>query len=372
MAARGSIPTIMKQAGIDMLPPEAGIPIVRRELTSGCSGEVVIGQNLGILVNEFDPQGGLDIGSGSELEAALRSRGVMIGKVLGMGLFGGLTVETTLDPSKQPFLFDHQINSTPVLPGVMGIEAMAETAKLLFPDRSVGAVEGVRFLAPFKFYRNQPRAFTIHTFFDVDGDDIIAECSLRGSRTLHGKSEPEITEHFAGRVRLVDRPYRDASKSKIPGPKNDAKIEASHVYRLYFHGPAYQVIDSAWKTGNQVVGAFARNLPANHDPSELPLAASPRFVELCFQTASLSGVALQSRLGLPYAFQGLKIVASPEDARKGAFFSIVDTNPDGTYDVKLVDEKGKLYLILQGYRTMDLPDPIPSDLLGPLQQAFQI
>jgi len=28
MAARGSIPAIMKQAGIDILPPEAGIPVV--------------------------------------------------------------------------------------------------------------------------------------------------------------------------------------------------------------------------------------------------------------------------------------------------------------------------------------------------------
>ena len=66
MAARGSIPTVMKQAGIDMLPPEAGIPVVRRELTSGTAGELVIGNRLGILVEEFDPQGGLDTsGNGS-------------------------------------------------------------------------------------------------------------------------------------------------------------------------------------------------------------------------------------------------------------------------------------------------------------------
>src|SRR4030095_11214825 len=35
MASRGSIPTMMAAAGIDMLPPVAGIPIVRRELTAG-------------------------------------------------------------------------------------------------------------------------------------------------------------------------------------------------------------------------------------------------------------------------------------------------------------------------------------------------
>ena len=65
-------------------------------------------------------------------------------------------------------------------------------------------------------------------------------------------------------------------------------------------------------------------------------------------------------------------MASPEDAPNRAYFSIVVSNPDGTYDVKLVDGKGKLYMILQGYRTMDLPDPVPEDLLGPLQKAFQV
>jgi acyl transferase domain-containing protein/acyl carrier protein/NAD(P)-dependent dehydrogenase (short-subunit alcohol dehydrogenase family) len=372
MAARGSIPAVMRQAGIDMLPPEAGIPVVRRELMSGTSGELVIGQKLGILVNEFDAQGGLDTSVNGPFETALRSRGVMVGEIRGMGLYDGFTIETTLDPSKQPFLYDHQINSTPVLPGVMGIEAMAETAKLFFPDRRVGSIEGVSFLTPFKFYRNQPRTITIHADFSTDKDDIIADCRLLGSRTLHGQSEPEVTMHFAGRVRLVANPPPSVNESEAPQLDNDAKIEAPHVYRLYFHGPAYQVIDSAWRKGDRLVGLFAKNLPANHDPSELPLAAYPRFVELCFQTASLSGLALQSRLGLPYAFRDLKIISSPDDALNTAFFSVVVPNPDGTYDAKVVDDKGKLYLILQGYQTMDLPDPIPPDLLRPLQQAFHI
>ena len=55
MATRGSIPKMMEAAGIDMLPPEAGIPLIRRELTTGATrGEIVIGQRLGVLLNEFD------------------------------------------------------------------------------------------------------------------------------------------------------------------------------------------------------------------------------------------------------------------------------------------------------------------------------
>ena len=68
MATRGSIPKMMELAGIDMLPPEAGIPLIRRELTAGGTrGEIVIGQRLGVLLNEWDATGGLDTSAAETL-----------------------------------------------------------------------------------------------------------------------------------------------------------------------------------------------------------------------------------------------------------------------------------------------------------------
>ena len=61
MATRGSIPKMMEMAGIDMLPPQVEVPIVRRELTAaGSSGEVVVAGRLGVLLEERHPTGGLD------------------------------------------------------------------------------------------------------------------------------------------------------------------------------------------------------------------------------------------------------------------------------------------------------------------------
>ena len=61
MATRGSIPKMMEMAGIEMLPPEAGVPWIRRELTAGGgSGEVVVAGRLGALLKEWDATGGLD------------------------------------------------------------------------------------------------------------------------------------------------------------------------------------------------------------------------------------------------------------------------------------------------------------------------
>lgn len=260
---------------------------------------------------------------------------------------------------------------TPVLPGVMGIEAMAETAKLLFPERFVGAIEDVNFVAPFKFYRNQPRTVEIHADFGIENEDIVADCKLVGARTLHGQSEPEITTHFTGRVRLVSK-QPEAVKEQWSSQNSKPKVDASEVYRVFFHGPAYQVIDSAWRTEEKVVALFARNLPANHEPADLPCLVSPRLIELCFQAGSLSGLALHSRLGLPHAVRQVRIFALPGTGPKTTLFSMISSNPDGSYDAKVVDEKGNAYVIVRGYQTMNLPDSIAADLLQPVQRALQI
>ena len=63
----------------------------------------------------------------------LMPHGPMVGKIASIDIQSGITIETTLDPTNQPFLHDHQIDGTPVLPGVMGIEAFAEAALCCFP-----------------------------------------------------------------------------------------------------------------------------------------------------------------------------------------------------------------------------------------------
>ena len=94
MATRGSIPKVMEMAGIDMLPPEAGVPLIRRELTAGGTrGEIVIGQRLGALLKEWDASGGLDTSAPEASgEKRPRSAGPMIGKVASTGLYSPITL----------------------------------------------------------------------------------------------------------------------------------------------------------------------------------------------------------------------------------------------------------------------------------------
>ncbi|HSF43078.1 MAG TPA: SDR family NAD(P)-dependent oxidoreductase, partial [Thermoanaerobaculia bacterium] len=366
MATRGSIPKVMEAAGIDMLPPGVGIPVVRRELTAGTRGEVVVAGRLGMMLEEFDATGGLDVSDGGPLAGL--SRGVMVGKVTGMGIYTGLTVETVLDPAGQPFLDDHRIDGTPVLPGVMGIEAFAETAALLFPDLRVAAVEDVEFLAPFKFYRNEPRTLTLQALPFLAGEDVAVECRLTGSRALPGQAEPQVTTHFKARVRLASGPHKEAAR-RAPAAANGNAVGAKDIYRVYFHGPAYQVMEKAWRDGDAVAALLAAPLPSNHRPEGVPTVMEPRLIELCFQTAGISELGVRGRMALPLRVDRVSTVRHPSDG--APLFALAEALGDGAVEARVVDGEGNVYVSLSGYRTVELPGGVEPDRLAPLRAAME-
>ncbi|MGB7823465.1 MAG: SDR family oxidoreductase [Candidatus Sulfotelmatobacter sp.] len=378
MATRGSIPKMMELAGIDMLPPEAGIPLIRRELTTGATkGEIVIGQGLGILQNEWDSTGGLDTSAAETLlrssEQGLSKLGPMIGKVASIGLQNGLTVETSFDPAIQPFLHDHQIDGTPVLPGVMGIEAFAEAALCLLPGWHVAAIEDVNFLAPFKFYRNEPRAVTVETTIHPQVDTLLADCRLTGRRSFPNQSEPQVTTHFTARVRLAKQAPK-AETVPVPGLTAGHVIKATDIYRLYFHGPAYQVVERAWWDGHRMVGLMARSLPANHLPSEPPTLMAPRLIELCFQTAGLWEMGVQGRMGLPRHIDRVSSLLLPAAESDDTRLYAVVTSDQGrsSFDADIVDTKGNRYLQISGYRTVAFAGALDAERLKALQAAMSL
>ena len=375
MATRGSIPKVMESAGIDMLPPDAGIPLIRRELTAGGTrGEIVIALRLGALLNEFDAAGGLKVNAAEAAEK--HSQGPMFGKIASVGLYSPLTIETVLDPVIQSFLHDHQIDGTPVLPGVMGIEAFAEAALCLLPGWHVELIENVNFLAPFKFYRSEPRALTIETTIHPRGEALVADCRLLGRRPLPNQTEPQVTTHFTARVRLAK--YAPSLVTVPPlGTPDGRIIEAADIYRLYFHGPAYQVVQRAWWDGNRIVGQFAKGLGANHHPAGLPTLMAPRLIELCFQTAGVWEMGVEGRMGLPQHIDRVSLLRDPDEA-EGRLFAIVSPNivsPDqrtASFDAEVVDEKGNLYLQLSGYRTVVVPGAVDAGPLKVLQAAMSL
>jgi hypothetical protein len=367
MATRGSIPKIMEMAGVGMLPPEAGVAWIRRELTAhGSRGEVVVAGALGQMAAGHHPSGGLD-----PTAVDTSGAGPMVGTVVGVDLHDGLVAQVTLDPIRQPFLDDHRIDGTAVLPGVMGMEAFAEAARLLVPEWHVVAVEEVDFRAPVKFYRDEPRTLTVTARIRPDGGDLVADCRLLAERLLPGSETPQQTLHFNGSVRLAARRPDDQGADRVTHTPDAPVLVPDDVYRLYFHGPAYRVVGEAWRQDGAAAGAMARDLPAGHDPASGPTVLGPRLVELCFQVAGLWEAGQEGRLALPAHVDSLRVLADPATV-EGPVVSVARPSGSlaGCFDCDVVDAGGRRVLQLAGYRTVPMPGVLPGDVLAPLHSVM--
>jgi len=362
MATRGSIPKIMEMAGIDMLPPESGIPTIRRELTqSAFSGEIVVGGRLGILTAEFDAHGGLDTDKAAQALAAWQPPLLMIGQVKAAKLYGGLEVETTFDPNVQPFLFDHALDGTPLLPGVMGTEAFAQLANLLAPDYRVAAVENIKFDSPFKFYRRQPRTLYLSATLHPSADgDLIAHTTLR-SITQPAKPELPAQEktHFTAQVRLSKSAPTPPPPARWQKDGSVMRVDRDAIYQVYFHGPAYQVLERVHVAADSAYGVMVSTLPPNTQPAEVASFMAPRLIEVCFQTAGVWEIKTRGVMALPMAIRSVTAYRQPEEANGERLVAIVKAvNGGATFDAQVVDESGNVYVQLNGYRTVPLPGSV--------------
>ncbi|MEZ4770264.1 MAG: SDR family NAD(P)-dependent oxidoreductase [Caldilineales bacterium] len=383
MASRGSVQQILEALGIDMLPPEAGVPTIRRELTyGGTRGEVLVAGRLGAWMDEADPTGGLDV---DKLNAALAAREpklLMVGEVKAARLYGGLEVETTLDPAEQPFLFDHAPDEgTPWLPGVMATEALAELATVLVgghgqeigPSKAarsetgrsdetghsgwrVAAVENEQMSGAFKFFRNEPRTLYLSATLTPDGDDLVAHTILRSVTVPKREGlPPQIKEHFAANVRLTSAPVDRPTVEFTPPALGSLDIPAEEVYKSFFHGPAYQVIQRAQVSGNDVVAAFSDSLPPNTAPAGVESLVAPRLLELCFQAAALWHEKVKGAMGFPLGFSRVAAYRQESEA-EGRLTCVCQTADDGeTFDCVVVDEAGAVFVELSGYLTVSRP-----------------
>jgi NADP-dependent 3-hydroxy acid dehydrogenase YdfG len=364
MATRGSIPTVMARAGVELLPAEAGVAWVRRELTTRTTaeGEVVVAGALGALAAGWHDTGGLD-------PAALPAAGATGGRAVRFDLHGGLVVEATLDPARVPFLDHHRIDGTAVLPGVLGLELFAEAAALLVPGYHVTGLSDVDFHAPVKFYRDEPRTLAVTALLRPDGAGLLAECRLETERSLPGAAGPQRTRHFTGTVRLAAAAPQPDSGAVEPVPAGTPALDPDQVYRLYFHGPAYRVVGSAWRHGDGAAAVLAADLPDQFAGTAAgPVLIGPRLVELCFQAAGLWEAGRAGRLALPYHITRLERYGEPVE-RPGL---VATARPDGAggFDCAVRDGAGAVVLRLSGYRTVPLPGPLPEDVAGPIRSVM--
>ncbi|MHB8878888.1 MAG: SDR family oxidoreductase, partial [Myxococcaceae bacterium] len=374
MATRGNIPEAMKRAGIEMLAPEDGIPVVRRMLEGGLSGETVVGRRLGILLQSGDGSGGVDAQALLELHRRGDKRAMAVGE-LSFDLHQGFKVSVTMDPKTEPFLKDHAIDGTPVLPGVMGLEGFAEVAQLVAPGHRVSAIEDVKFAAPFKFFRHEPRTATFRAL-PVRGQDgqLRVLATLSSSQVVVGSNRPaEEKLHFAASLTLEAGAAGSSPTVKPAKVEKGDALGREAIYRVYFHGPAYQVLQNVQRTKGGLAGAIFGELPPDTAASKNACVYSPRLIELCFQTAGVWEIGATGQLGLPAAAEKVTVWSLPSESAK-LVAEVFPRHGNGgskglCFDAHVRDASGKVYVELKGYTTSQMPGKLPDEQLAPFRDV---
>ena len=142
---------------------------------------------------------------------------------------------------------------------------------------------------------------------------------------------------------------------KFPSRKKPLPVDREAIYRVYFHGPAYRVLEGAKVDGDTAWGLFSADLPPNAEPPDAASLVAPRLVELCFQTAGLWEASAKERLALPAGLASVRVFRGEEDAGDSRLWAVAKALDGGaSFDVRVVDERGNVFVELLGYRSVAL------------------
>ena len=301
----------------DAADPRAGVPWIRRELTCSAErGEVVVAGALG----HARPRSPTRPAAWTRPPSRRRPRARWSERPSRRASTPGWSCGPRSTRRQQPFLDDHRIDGTAVLPGVMGIEGFAEVARLLAPGLYVAAVEDVRVprsaevlpgRTPHAHAQARSSAATAPTWSPT------ARWRPSGA-AWQAVAEPQRTTHFTGSVRLATAPptpeREDADRAGGP----DASKPAD-VYRLYFHGRRTR---SSTRRGATTGGDAARlaERPAAEPPAGGPADGdSGRGWSSCAsRPRALATAAGTARLALPHHVDRVMRAARPGDGRRPA------------------------------------------------------
>jgi len=374
MASRGHVPELMRRAGIDLMKPEEAAPWVYRELTNRSQdAEVVLAGSLGLLTLARRPDDGLNL---VRLNEALRSRAhPMLGTLTEYSPWRGATVEVELDPQTLPFLRDHALNNIPLLPAVMGLEGFAALTQRLLAAASgreawrVVGFSDVEFQAPLKFYRLQPRRFAMRIRVVYEKAAWVALAVLESQMQRPGR-DAETVEHFRARVHVQPTSVADAMpRVALPVAGEGHTVDRQALYRLFFHGPAFQVLDSVALEPRRALG---RLNPERPPLAEASLETMPHLVELVLQTAAAWEVAQDGVLALPRAIKRLVYHGHPAYERGTCWAEVIAAEVAGerAFNARVVNEAGEVLLEVEGYRTSPLPYAADAPLVAPFRAAL--
>jgi malonyl CoA-acyl carrier protein transacylase len=274
MAVAGGMRNLLLERGVDLLPPDVGVPLAVELIERGAVGEVVVCGRLGAMAQPRFAR--------TSEAPAVEARVVAVSA-------DDAEVSLTLEPEKQFFLFDHAIGGVPVLPGVAGLELLAQAAqRLLGPGASA---EQVAFERPVKVHPGRPVTVVARAHRTATGADCVLE-----SRSTAATGRDLSAVHFRAS-------FRTSGEHLLPlgrlGAFDGRGPAASEIYRHFFHGPTFQVLTAATRVGTQGLVARAA-IPETTPDAAFGDMCGPRLREIALQAAGLWAMCRHGVTALPH------------------------------------------------------------------------
>ncbi|MBI5500087.1 MAG: SDR family NAD(P)-dependent oxidoreductase [Deltaproteobacteria bacterium] len=370
MAVAGGMRTILVERGVDLLPPEIGVPLAADLIDRGAIGEVVVCGKLGALAK---PR------IAGEAASVAAAPAVMVPSLPAPKSFDGSAAELreggiglaapvdeaevslVLDPERQSFLFDHVIEGIPVLPGVVGLELMTQAARRVLGAGNV-AIEDVSFERPVRAHPGRPVTVVARAKRGADG----VECVLE-SRSTAATGRPLEAVHFRAKAAAMSdggrdfaqsapRTQRSAKGDPTLGPLGQLRLleargpEAPEIYRHFFHGPSFRVLTAATGVGPEGLVARAVIPPSAADATFGDLCG-PRLREIGLQAAGLWTMCRHGVNALPHGIGRAERLDTPAPGREIVVRvrAKEGTTAAGTgarvhvFDVELLGEDGAVF-----------------------------
>ena len=303
MGARPGVEAFLKSQEMDFLYPEEGMQAMLDELAYGKVPEIILSGSLGKL--DWDKQLMFEPGFSASGATGFHFAPKLEDLVKGESL--SAAKEFSLDSDH--YLVDHSINGTPYVPGVMGLETFAETSALL-TGAPPKALTGVRFAVPIKLLRNKPTEIKIKALAAGDGCEMRLESDFVSPKGLRlGQTRTHFKAASAGDAVSG---WKESVRPVLPKSKK-YKTDAATIYKTYFHGPSFQVLDGIISVDkNSVLAVFKRPAaPLWKQSQPGKLVFHPLVFEALFQACGWRDIQFDRSMALPDAI-GAAIVYDHE------------------------------------------------------------
>jgi len=324
MAVRGGMDRLLTDRGVEMLPAQSGAALLVDMVLNATNGEVVVAGRLG----DFGANPAHPLLDTVELDGDV------------------VTVGRTLSLESDPWMEDHSIEGTPVLPGVVGLEMMAAAAALVRPGVALSGAKNVEFKSPVKLHRDTPVQLFVRA---VPKGNSEVECTLSSERAA--KTGRTIkADHFTCVIVMGDTHAIEPLPSTFFA---ESTIGADDIYRRFFHGPVFQVLQQVGAVATDVLMADAG---IDHSPIAGGLLTAPLVLEAAFQAAGFHRMAVSGVMALPASIEQVVVERLVDD---GELLDVMVRQVGDAYDVDVDSDRGSV-LRLRGCRRIDT-GPLPED-----------